>query len=81
MLIRHSQSSFGKYIQPSDVSIAAKNWDGLAAGNETAYVGVFVNGISFTHTFLSVLVKPGENAVEAIAREAEKRLNEFLPGL
>lgn len=80
-LIRHNQSSYGKTIEPNDVSMASCNWPMTNSDTHAAGIGVFVNGNGFTHTTVRVKVQPGENAIEVLSMEVGRLLQNFFPGL
>jgi hypothetical protein len=80
-IIRHNQSSYGKVIEPNDISFAAKNWVSGAAGNSFVGISVFVNGNGFTHTVLRTIFGKDDNVVEKLAEKADELLQPFFPGI
>ncbi|KNG47798.1 hypothetical protein TW65_05398 [Stemphylium lycopersici] len=51
-LIRHNQSSYGKMVVPSDITIGSYKWASSLGSDEDGRVGIaiFVNGNGYTHT-------------------------------
>jgi hypothetical protein len=82
-LIRHNQTTFGKYIEPNDVNLASRNWQIMQSrGSGFAGVSVFVNGgIGYTHTVIRVHVGPGQSVVDCLTAQVNKTLEEFFPGI
>jgi hypothetical protein len=82
-LIRHNQTTFGKYIEPNDVNLASRNWQVMQSrGSGFAGVSVFVNGgTGFTHTVIRVHVGPGQSVVDCLTAQVDKTLREFFPGI
>ncbi|KAF2026905.1 hypothetical protein EK21DRAFT_73184 [Setomelanomma holmii] len=78
-LIRHNQSSYGKQIDPNDVSMCSRNWAGMKSGNGPAGIGVFVNGNGYTHTVCRVQVLKGQNAVEQFVQHVDVFMANFFP--
>ncbi|KAH7083855.1 hypothetical protein FB567DRAFT_446470 [Paraphoma chrysanthemicola] len=79
-LVRHNQSSYGKHIDPNDVSMCSRNWNGMKKGNGPAGIGVFVNGGNgYTHTVCRVQVLKGQNAVEQFASVIDGFMATFFP--
>jgi hypothetical protein len=78
-LIRHNQSSYGKSIDPNDVSMCSRNWQGMKKGNGPAGIGVFVNGNGYTHTVCRVQVLKGQSAVEQFAASVDGFMATFFP--
>jgi hypothetical protein len=80
-LIRHNQASYGKSIEPNDVSIASRNWQIMKGGGGAAGMGVFVNGNGFTHTVLRVTVNNGESAISRFTMQVNGVLQTFFHDL
>jgi hypothetical protein len=80
-LIRHNQSSYGKVIEPNDISMASRNWPMTKSDTKAAGIGIFVNGNGFTHTAVRVTVSLGENAIEKLTMELDRLLLNFFPGV
>lgn len=82
-LIRHNQSTFGKYVESNDVNLVSRNWQVMRTrGIGFAGVSVFVNGgTGYTHTVVRVHVGPGQNVVECLTDQVNESLEEFFPGI
>ncbi|KAH3999696.1 hypothetical protein HBH98_085800 [Parastagonospora nodorum] len=82
-LIRHHQTTYGKYIEASDVNLASRNWTIMKQGaGRMAGVSIFVNGgTGFTHTVIRANVKFGESVVQCFEAQVNMCLEEFFPGI
>jgi hypothetical protein len=80
-LIRHNQSSYGKQVDPSDISVASRNWQIMKQGGGAAGIGVFVNGNGFSHTVVRTTVNPGENTVDRLILQVDLQTQTFFPGI
>jgi hypothetical protein len=80
-LIRHHQGSYGKAIEPNDVSIASRNWQIMKEGGGTAGIGIFVNGNGFSHTVLRTTVNVGENMISRFTTQMNGALQTFFSDL
>jgi hypothetical protein len=80
-LIHHNQASYGKSIEPNDVSIVSRNWQMMKEGRGAAGIGIFVNGNGFTHTVLRVTVKNSESAIGRFTSQVNEILQTFFPDL
>ncbi|KAF2627478.1 hypothetical protein BU25DRAFT_341731 [Macroventuria anomochaeta] len=80
-LIRHNQASYGKHIEPQDISFATKNWAAKTTGNGVVGIGVFANGNGFSHTILRATVGKDDYVVDKLAEVAEQLLLQFFPGM
>lgn len=80
-LIRHNQASYGKRIEPNDISFATKNWAARTTGNGYLGMGVFVNGNGYSHTILRATIMKDENVVDKLAEKADEMLQQFFPGV
>jgi hypothetical protein len=77
--IRHNQSSYGKQIDPGDISIASRNWKGN--GDGSAGIGVFVVGSGYTHTVFRVKVNKDDSAIDKLVQEVNGHMEKFFPGI
>ncbi|KAH6642111.1 hypothetical protein C7974DRAFT_420445 [Boeremia exigua] len=80
-LIRHQQASYGKRIEPSDVSMATKNWAAMTTGKGLVGVCVFANGHGFSHAVVRAAVGRGEDVVEKLGEQVEVAMVQFFPGI
>ncbi|KAF9700434.1 hypothetical protein EKO04_001955 [Ascochyta lentis] len=80
-LIRHNQASYGKHIEPNDISFAAKGWVARTMVNGFVGIGIFVNGNGFSHTVLRTTIAKGEDVVDKLADKADELLQPFFPGV
>jgi hypothetical protein len=78
-LVRHNQSSYGKTIEPNDVSIASRAWQSMKKGHGVAGIGFFVNGNGFSHTVVRTTIGPGDSAVEKLTTQVDKLTQTFFP--
>ncbi|KAF1355755.1 hypothetical protein EJ07DRAFT_158091 [Lizonia empirigonia] len=80
-LIRHNQASYGKRIEPNDISFASKNWTTGDTGNGYVGIGIFVNGNGFSHTILRTIMGKDEDVVDKLTEKADEQLQSFFPGV
>jgi hypothetical protein len=78
-LVRHNQSSYGKAIEPNDVSVASRGWQNMKKGNGVAGIGFFVNGNGFSHTVVRTTIGPGDGAVERLIGQVDVLTKTFFP--
>ncbi|KAJ4347715.1 hypothetical protein N0V95_005169 [Ascochyta clinopodiicola] len=80
-LIRHNQASYGKYIEPNDVSFATKSWAARVTDSGFVGIGIFVNGNGFSHTVLRATMAKGEDVVDKLSEKTDELLQPFFPGI
>jgi hypothetical protein len=78
-IIRHSQSSYGKQVDPGDIFIASRKWQGH--GDDSWGIGVFVIGSGYTHTVFRITVKKDENTIDKLVAEMDGQMEKFFPAL
>jgi hypothetical protein len=77
-LIRHNQSSYGKTIEPNEVSVASRGWQAMQQGSGPAGIGVFVNGNGYSHTVVRAMVSLGEGVVERLGALVDMYMQAFF---
>jgi hypothetical protein len=77
--VRHNQSSYGKLIEPNDVSVASRGWQSMKKGKGVAGICVFVNGNGFSHTVVRTTIGPGDGAVERLIERVDMLTQTFFP--